>query len=213
MKTNKKNLSVLLIAATIFLAACKKDEKEPDPVPPPPPSEQELITTFRMTVSDGTLTADYLFKDPDGDGGTPAFYGPGTTTASTQSDSVINLNANTIYTVSFQLFDESKSPAVNISNEIVEEALDHMFFFNQQTPSALPNASVSISNTNLSIHYLDSDSASTALPIGLLTKWTTGNAADKRPLTIELKHQPDVKNGTYAPGDVDISILFKVKIN
>jgi hypothetical protein len=35
----------------------------------------------------------------------------------------------------------------------------------------------------------------------------------KSPLFITLKHQPGVKNGTFAPGDTDIEIPFKLKIN
>ena len=35
----------------------------------------------------------------------------------------------------------------------------------------------------------------------------------KSPLTIELKHQPGVKDGTYAPGETDIQVAFKLKVN
>lgn len=213
MKTNSKLFILALTLAILTFTSCKKD-KDPEPTPEPSPtSSQELITTLRLTISDGTLTSSYIFKDPDGNGGTPAFYGPGTTTASSQSDSVINLYANKIYTATIVLFDESKSPAINISNEILDEGVDHMFFFNQLSPSAMPNASVSISGTNLSIQYLDVDKATSPLPIGLITRWISGNAAIKSPLKIELKHQPGVKNGNYAPGEVDLSVLFKVKIN
>ena len=62
--------------------------------------------------------------------------------------------------------------------------------------------------------YKDSDGASTPRPIGLLTEWMTGAmTTTKKVLNIELKHQPGVKNGTYAPGDVDAAVPFKIKIN
>jgi hypothetical protein len=62
--------------------------------------------------------------------------------------------------------------------------------------------------------YKDSDGATTPRPLGLLTEWMTGAmTTTKKELTIELKHQPGTKNGTYAPGDVDVSVPFKIKIN
>lgn len=215
MKKTIKQLAFLALASGLIAVSCKKDEKTnpPSPVPPPPANEEELITTFKLYLNDGNNTTVYLFKDPDGDGGIPAFYGPGTTTASTQSDSVIVLNANTSYTATLYFLDESKSVTDTISYEIKEEADEHMVFFNQLNPTALPNASVNISGTNLGITYLDSDNSTPPLPLGLISKWQTGNVAAKVPITIALKHQPGSKNGTYAPGDTDISVLFKVQIN
>lgn len=215
MKKTIKHFALLALASGLIAVSCKKDEKTntPSPAPPPPANEEELITTFKLYLSDGNDTTVYLFKDPDGDGGIPAFYGPGTTTASSQSDSVLVLKANTSYTASLYFLDESKTVTDTISHEIEEEADEHMIFFNQINPSALPSASVSITGTNLSITYLDSDNSTPPLPLGLISKWQTGNAAGKVPFTIALKHQPGSKNGTYAPGDTDISVLFKVQIN
>jgi hypothetical protein len=215
MNSNLKLLIAVIFLSLAGVVSCKKDKKtdNPSPVPPPPGNEQELITTFKVYLSDGNDTTVYLFKDPDGDGGIPAFYGPGTNTNSTQSDSVIVLLANKTYTATLFLLDESKTPGDTISNEVKKEADEHMFFFNQLNPSSLPNASVTINGTNLSITYLDKDGASSPLPLGLSTKWTTGNVYGKAPLNIALKHQPGTKNGTYAPGDTDISVLFKVSIH
>jgi len=212
MKTNF-HFIVFLIAGVLF-ASCKKDKKTDNssPVPPPPGNDQELITTFKLYLSDGIDTTLYLFKDPDGDGGISAFYGPGTSTTSSQSDSVIILSSGKNYTATIFYLDESKSPVDTISNEIKSEADEHMMFFNQLNPSPLPNASVNLSGTNLSITYLDTDGASNPLPLGLISRWSTGNASGKSPLTISLKHQPGSKNGTYAPGDTDASVLFKVLI-
>ncbi|MBL7903287.1 MAG: hypothetical protein JNK73_14915 [Bacteroidia bacterium] len=215
MKKTIQKLAFVALASGLIAVSCKKDEKTnpPSPVPPPPANEEELITTFKLYLSDGSDTTVYLFKDPDGDGGIPAFYGPGTTTASTQSDSVIVLKPNTTYTATLVFLDESKTVTDTISHEIEEEADDHMVFFNQSNPSALPNASVTISGTNLGITYLDNDGSTPPLPLGLITKWQTGSTAGKAPLNMALKHQPGVKNGTYAPGDTDISVNFKVLIN
>ncbi|MCU0359138.1 MAG: hypothetical protein MUF75_00240 [Bacteroidia bacterium] len=215
MKKTIKQLAFVALTSGLLAVSCKKDEKTnpPSPAPPPPANEEELITTFKLYLSDGNDTTVYMFKDPDGEGGIPAFYGPGTTTASTQSDSVIVLKPNTSYTATLLFLDESKTVTDTISHEIEEEADEHMVFFNQSNPSALPNASVTISGTNLGITYLDNDGSTPPLPLGLISQWQTGNVTGKAPLTIALKHQPGSKNGTYAPGDTDISVLFKVLIN
>lgn len=215
MKKHNLTKAVFVMLLTASLFSCKKDEKTnpSTPVPPPPANEQELITTFKLLLDDGSDTLVYLFKDPDGEGGIPAFYGPGTTTASSQSDSVIVLQSGKTYTATILFLDESKSPVDSIHKEVEEEADEHMIFFNQLSPSALPNASVSIAGTNLNITYLDQDGSSPALPLGLSTRWVCGSASAKAVLTIDLKHQPGSKNGNYAPGDTDISVQFKVQIN
>jgi len=215
MNKTIKRVAFTVMTLSLLTVSCKKDEKTntPNPVPPPPTNEEELITTFKLYLSDGNNTSVYLFKDPDGEGGIPAFYGPGTTTASTQADSVIVLTNNTSYTATLFFLDESKTPTDTISDEIKVEADEHMVFYNQSNPSALPTASVTISGTNLIITYLDMDGSTPPLPLGLITTWDTGNASGKAPLTISLKHQPGSKNGTYAPGDTDISVVFKVLIN
>jgi hypothetical protein len=218
MKTTTKMILSAAVAVALIAVSCKEKKKDPQPTPTPtttggPNPDPEVITTMKVIVDNGTTTATYFYKDPDGDGGIAGFYGPGTTTTSAQTDSVINLLASKNYTVNLLLLDETKNPFDTISNEVLNEAVDHMFFFNQLSPSALPNASVSISGTNLTITYKDSDGASTPKPIGLLTEWMTGATSAKKEVNIELKHQPGVKNGTYAPGDVDVAIPFKIKIN
>ncbi|MDX2174476.1 MAG: hypothetical protein SFY56_15340 [Bacteroidota bacterium] len=217
MKTTTKMIAYAVAALALTFTACKKKDKDPDPVTPPPqtPQPQELITTMKVMISNGTVTTTYMFKDPDGDGGQAAFYGPGTTSLSTQADSVINLVAMKNYTVNILLLDESKNPVDTISNEVSEEGADHMFFFNQANPTgAVPNTSVVVAGTNLTVKYLDNDGASTPRAIGLSTEWITGAATtNKAPLKITLKHQPGVKDGTYAPGDSDIEVTFKVKVN
>ncbi len=217
MKTTTKMIAYAVTALVLTFTACKKDKKT-DPVAPPTPTPTptlELITTMKVMVNNGTVTTTYMFKDPDGDGGTPAFFGPGTTTTSTQTDSVINLLALKNYTVDILLLDESKNPTDTISKEVLNEGADHMFFFNQSNPSgAVPNSSVVIAGTNLTIKYLDNDGATTPRGIGLKTQWITGMMTNtKKEVKITLRHQPGIKDGTYAPGDTDIEVPFKIKIN
>lgn len=185
MKTTKsitELLFALLIISTL-ITACGEDN-------PPPVNEEELITTLTLTFTDSTNTANVItttFRDPDGDGGN----------APTQFDT-IRLEAGKTYFTEITLLDESKTPAENISDEVLEEANEHQFFFHA-------------SGANLTITYEDLDTNSPPLPIGLNTKWVTGTASIGTTQVI-LKHQPDVKNGTEAPGETDVELDFITEI-
>lgn len=212
MKTTIKTIAYVAILALSF-SACKKDKKnEPTPdVPTPPTNDGEIITTMKLAIKDGTLTTYYMFQDLDGDGGVSGTYGNLSNTLTPQSDSIINLSTNKTYTLSIVLLDESKSTVDTISHEVLNEGVDHMFFFNSLNPTGNPY-SVYLTGSMTTVTYLDVDA--NLRGIGLSTKWQTPSMPmSKSPLFITLKHQPGVKNGTFAPGDTDIEIPFKLKIN
>jgi hypothetical protein len=210
MKTTITTLALLAMLATTF-TSCKKDKnEEPTPEVPTPPTnnETELITTMKVTLYDTTTHTNttYIFSDLDGPGGNPAAFG-----GTNQSDSVINITSNHVYEVSILLLDETKSPVDTTSNEVKEEGIDHMFFFNMTNPTGSPY-SVYLPNSLTTIKYIDLDANNRG--IGLSTLWTAPSMmTSKSPLTIELKHQPDAKDGTYAPGETDIQVNFKLKVN
>ena len=211
MKTTIKTIAFVAILALSF-SACKKDKKT-DPIvdtPPPPVNLPEVITTMKLAIFDGTTTVNYMFKDPDGDGGLAAYYG-NLSTGAAQGDSVINLAINKTYTVNVLLLDETKAVTDTISKAVLDEGVDHLFFFNATNPTGNPY-SVYLTGSMTTITYLDLDA--NLRGIGLLTKWQAPSMAmAKSTITVSLKHQPGVKNGTYAPGDTDIEIPFKLKIN
>ena len=208
MKTTIKTLAMAAMMSVAFIA-CKKDKSnEPTPdAPNPPTNESELITTMKVILRDTatqTITT-YVFSDLDGAGGNPATFG------NSGADSVINITANHVYEATILLLDQTKTPADTISNEVEEEGADHMFFFNSIAPTGTPyNTYLTGSMTN--IKYLDLDANNRG--IGLSTLWTAPSMMmAKSPLTIELKHQPGVKDGSYAPGETDIQVGFKLKVN
>ncbi len=207
-KTGFKTIALAAIIGMSF-TACKKDKKdEPTPdAPTPPANETELITTMKVILHDTTTHTNttYVFSDLDGAGGNPATFG------NSGADSVINITANHVYEATILLLDETKNPIDTISNEVEEEGADHMFFFNSIAPTGTPyNTYLSGSMTN--IKYLDLDANNRG--IGLSTLWTAPSMMmAKSPLTIELKHQPGVKDGSYAPGETDIQVGFKLKVN
>lgn len=209
MKKTIKTIAYVVMIA-LSLSACKKEETPAPaaPNPTPPANESELITTMKVMLHDTTTHTSivYTFSDLDGDGGNPAVFG-----GTNQSDSIIQITKNHVYECSILLLDQSKNPVDTISNEVLDEANDHMFFFNALTPTGNPY-SVYLTGSMTTVKYTDLDANNRG--IGLKTLWIAPSMAmTKSPLVIELKHQPNAKNGTYAPGETDVQVPFKLQVN
>jgi hypothetical protein len=187
MKKSNAIFSTIVLATILFgITSCKKDKDNPE-TPQPIVNEEEIITTCKIVFTDisGNLSDTIaIYRDTDGDGGN----GP------VQFDTIF-LKASTEYTTEIILLNETVSPADSISNEVREEGHEHLFCFD------VVGAEVSIIRT-------DSDGT---FDIGLLSMWTTTNASEGS-VTVTLKHQPGVKDGTCEPGDTDIEIAFPVVI-
>ena len=170
----------MLLLAVSFLSGCKDDDDTP------PVNEEELITTvlLDMTETGTTSPVTASFRDVDGPGGN----------APTITDIV--LKPNTVYHTEIRVLDESKTPAVFVTEEIAEEDEDHQFFY---TPTTV----------NLAVTYQDQDQNN--LPVGLKTFLTTG-AASTGKLKVTLKHQPGIKNNNIATGETDLEVDFNVRI-
>lgn len=180
-----KLFGVLFMATVLSIFSCQKEE-------PVIENEQEVITTLHYTLTaSGGQTAVFSFQDLDGDGGNAPII------------SVDSLQANTTYTGQVVLLNETVTPADSISAEVLEEALDHQFFFTTTDP-------------NVSVNYADLDIE--GKPIGLQTVVTT-SAAGHGTMTIILKHEPN-KSGanvflgdmTNAGGETDIEVTFDVHV-
>ena len=189
MKTIR-NLFILTVAATtLFVTGCKKDDDTPVPTTNAagPAHEEELITSLIIDFVDTAgvqPTVQYAFRDLDGDGGN----------APAQHDT-IRLVANTYYNASITLLNESETPAEDITVEIQNEDDEHFFCF-------------AATNTNVNVVRTDSDGT---FEVGLLSRWGTGAAATGE-TTVTLKHQPGIKDGTCAPGDTDIEVIFITEV-
>jgi hypothetical protein len=204
--TMKSKLTILLIVVSVTAFTCKKKD------PPAPVSEPEVVTTMRITFTDSANQARmYFFADPDGDGGNAGFFGPNQTM---QSDSLIVLDKKTLYNVELAFFDESKSPAVDLTGEIKEDGHEHMVFFGHEanTVQSAQPYTVKLNQSGVTIRYGDMDQGSPSRAVGLNTKWTTSDStASSHPLRITLRHQPE-KDGTYAPGETDVEVTFRLKV-
>lgn len=182
------SLGVLLISClNLFLSGCDKASD------PEPADENELITTVSLKLTEpGGASQTFIYRDPDGDGGQ----------APTRFDN-ISLKANTTYTLTIELLDESKTPSQNLTTEIQEKKDEHLLVYTA-SPATL-----------LTYTYGDKDSRS--FPVGLTGTALTG-AAGTGKLNVRLRHQPPVngvavKNGTVSPGSDDVNLNFNLTVN
>lgn len=174
---------LFLFCGSLLITSCKKED-------PFIPNEEELITTLRLTLTDGNGgEAIFSFRDL-GDGQAPEIV-----------EGV--LKANTIYDGVLELLDESTTEVGDITAEVIEEADEHQVFY--------------ISNNGaIMIDYSDQDV--NGYPLGIVTKLTTTDTGNSE-LKVILRHEPakaalNVQNGdiTNAGGETDIEVTFNVVI-
>lgn len=184
MKTIK--LLAILFISSIALSSCSKND---DPIPV---NEDEIITTVTLTLTNGNDIVTLQSKDLDGDG-------PGAPVVTVSG----NLDANTTYTGSIVLLNETESPAEDITTEVNEEGDEHQFFF-------------SATNSLATFAYTDTDSNND--PIGITFTLTTG-AAGTGDIGVILRHEPNksatgVSTGdiTNAGGSTDVDVSFNVTV-
>ena len=175
-----------IVTSAIFLNGCGSD----DVVNPPDPNEQELITTLVINLTDSVTLAQtsFQFDDPDGEGGNPP----------TRFDTIV-IGANRTYFAQIILLNKSVSPVDTISNEVLEEGVDHQFFFTTTDVSTV-------------ISYADADLNGN--PIGLQTIWRDGAASNGKILVV-LKHQPGSKApapGNPNIGETDVQVDFVTRV-
>lgn len=187
MKTIQLNTVLFLVLSTLItftFQAC-----DDDPVDDPPQmNEEELITTVEMTFTNADDAEDvrtFRFSDPDGEGGNA----PETT-------DTIELNASSTYDLAIRFLDESDPNSVeDITEEVEEEADEHLVCYT--TPG------------DLTVTITDKDA--NELNLGLAATVTTSEA-ENTSLLVQLKHQPDVKDGSCEPGDTDVEVLFQTVV-
>lgn len=176
-------LSILAVFFLVGFNSCKEKEIEPG-------EENELITTVNLKFTNAGNSQTFKYLDLDGDGGKVATIDK------------ISLKPNTEYSVEIELFDESKSPKLNISEEVAAEADEHFFVYTANPASLLK--------------YTYTDKDKNNLPVGLKGTITTTTAASGK-LKVQLRHQPPVngkatKDGTANPGSDDINIDFDLAV-
>jgi hypothetical protein len=201
------------------LAGCNKDEEVVAPS-----VENEAVTTMTLTVTNAasatdtqTATWEQLLDAQ----GNPVASGPDV------SKAILNLKPNATYNVTVGLLDKTQTPAFDVAAEIKDRANIHSFFFQplpttqalvipaptgaDTYPLPIPTPLPSGAPLNLTVTRTDRDTNATPLPLGITNTFVTG-AASTGYLQVVLRHQPNLKDGTYAPGSTDFDAGFRVTI-
>ncbi|MBA2613077.1 MAG: hypothetical protein H0U95_13995 [Bacteroidetes bacterium] len=187
MKKKTIKLIFAAMAVTALWSGCKKD-KDLVPVPQPVVNEPEVFTTMKLKFVDSSNVSNIkyaTFRDPDADGG-----------GGYDIFDTIKLAPNKTWITTILLLNEIASPIDTVSNEVLEEGVDHLFCF---TPTG---SSATVKRTDIDAN---------GRQIGLQSKWRTSTLGNGT-MQVELRHQPGVKDGTCSPGVTDISINFITKI-
>jgi hypothetical protein len=196
-------LPLLHVFTALFLGftflSCEVDDPQKEEVP-------ELITkvilSFEQISGGEPIVA--TATDPDGEG-----------VADVQIDHPIMLEPLTTYNLRITLVNnlvDATQPEYDVSQEVREEADEHMFFFGwNENLFSEPSGIGNIENAGGAVHYLDEDI--NGLPLGLETRWTT-SASLTGELRIILKHQPDLKSdqSDVRMGETDLDIIFPIII-
>lgn len=183
MKKVIKTLVVILATATIF-QSCKKSET----VVSPPLPGNEFLTTVQLVVTNSTNPADVQTRSVKQLPGAAVDY----------SNASLTLKKNSVYNVSVKFLDESKSPAGNVTDDIYTRRNYHLICF-------------AVTGVALTVQRTDKDTNTPALEVGLQDIFTTG-AVGSGTLNVQLRHQPNAKNGDCAPGSTDADTDFPVTI-
>ena len=188
MRKVKKSLW-FVVSVSLLAGACNNEEENPAPT-----GGNEAITTATLTLTSQTTPVQRVTATVEN-----------LNTTADVSRATLNLRANTAYTGAITLLDKTKTPVLDVSAEVRNEANEHLFIYTF-TPAASSPASMTITATDS-----DTNPAPGPYPIGLATRINTGAAGTGR-LKVVLKHQPNAKNGTPSPGTTDLDTDFAVTI-
>lgn len=192
--------SIFYTSATAFallLSGCDDDEPAREETP-------ELITQVVLTFTSASQPLTFTASDPDGDG-----------PQDLEIEDPIVLAPNQGYTLNIQFFNglvAPGDPGHDLSEEILEEADEHMLFFGwTDGVFSDPSGDGNLDSTNDDVNYEDADS--NELPLGLTTTWLTGTGGTGT-LRIILKHQPGLKSSSSGSttGETDVDVTFPVTV-
>ena len=190
MKTSLIKIIILFNGLVLYMSSCKKEEMA---VSPPVPGN-EFITTVKIRFQNSGNANDTtwaIWKDISAGANAPD-----------TSKAIINLKKNSTYKASVYFFDETKTPAIDLTPEVRERANYHSYWFFKS--GAIAN--------NLTIVATDYDTNNPPLVLGLLADFTTTATIGTGRLEGVLKHQPNGKDGTFAPGSTDSDVFFTLTI-
>ncbi len=215
----KRSLLMMVVGAVVVLS-CNKDEQVVAPT-----IANEALTTVQLQLVNTANASDKPTAQWE-----QLLDNSGNPLPVDVSEADLTLKPNATYTAKLVLLDKTQSPVFVVSDEIKERGNYHLFFYqplptsqplvipnnypaNQDDiyPDPIPTPVPAGSPLNLTVTITDRDTNTQQYPIGLETKFVTG-AAGSGWIRIVLRHQPNTKNGTYAPGSTDLDVGFNVTI-
>jgi hypothetical protein len=203
-----KHTVYALLGTALFYASCSSK------------SEQAVAPNIaNETITQASLKLTNQANPADTPSCTYTFHLNNNNNVTSVDSTALHLKANSKYNGVVYMLDQTQKPVFVVSNEIAQRQNFHLFFY-QPTPI---NSAPVISNTtpyipgtpvstslpplNLTIARTDHDTNNPPLQVGLTTLFTT-TAASTGNLRFVLRHQPNAKNGTFAPGSTDIDVNF-----
>lgn len=186
MKTIK--LIAFILSIIPAMVSCSDDDDGPTII-----NEEEVITTLtlRLTPDGGGTTIVMRSQDLDGDG-------PDAPVITVSGD----LMASTQYTGTAEFLNELENPAEDITEEVIDEGLEHQVFYSFNVTS------------ECTVTYDDTDANGD--PLGVEFTLNSGAASTANNLTVILKHEPSKPNdGTAngAGGETDVEATFTFDVN
>ncbi|AYB35787.1 hypothetical protein D4L85_31590 [Chryseolinea soli] len=216
----RKSLSMMIAGGALVVFSCNKDEQVVAPT-----IANEALTTVQLQLINTADASDKPTAQWE-----QLLDNNGNPLPVDVSQANLTLKANATYTAKIVLLDKTQSPVFVVSDEIKERANYHLFFFqplptsqplvipnsypddkNDVYPEPIPTPIPAGSALNLTIAITDHDINPQQYPVGLESNFAAG-AAGTGWLRIVMRHQPNVKNGTYAPGSTDLDVGFTVTI-
>ena len=173
----------LLLAG--FLFSCNKEEQSVAPT-----VDNEAITTATLRLTNVASSTDVVTATIENLDKTPDF-----------SKATLNLRANATYSGVILLADKTQTPATDVMATIKSRQNVHLLIYT-------PAAGLNLTTTTTDV---DTNPAPGPYPVGLAFNVTT-KAASTGKLNVVLRHQPNGKNGTPAPGTTDLDTNFNVVI-
>lgn len=211
-----------LLSAGVLLAALGGCDKSEEVVAPT--IANEALTTTILTLTNTANSADVATAQWE-----QLLDNKGQPLPVDVSKATLALKANATYTGQLGILDKSQTPVFDVGKEISESRANYHHVFYQPLPTAgtyvipaptgsdtyptpIPTPLPSTTPLNLTVTTTDLDSNNPPLPLGFKTSFKTG-AAGTGYLRVVLRHQPNSKDGTYAPGSTDLDVGFNVRIN
>ena len=183
----------ILVTVIAFLGSSCGDN---NPANSPGPGEEELITTVKITLTEvGTSTVVTVqFQDLDGPVGTDGTV------------DTLRVNTGSTYNATLQILNEDETPSEDITEEVKDEAEEHMFWI---TPVG-GFATATATRTDKESDYMTSQT-NPDLEVGVTFQLVVPSSAGDGSLTVALDHYDDVaKDGSTRSNETDIEVTFPV---